>query len=438
MKTKNKILIVFFVVVAIILMAVAINFPPVFREGAKGTFGKAEKYSKKQMDERDVMLRNELTNDTAQLKNMIQGLIYFSLFTEDLTKTIDSCVSAFELKGICSQNKGCPEIRLIADFSDYMKNNNKTLGNTISLLSRLYLKDQSDQSSDVEKNLREFGNYVKTLNEKDSVVEQALRSMDNFMLTNTTLRSRMAEFAQLKSIRDQLLIKGIQYSAIINDKPLSAVLCSYAVYANQELSALRSRELDQVAIRNEEIRNMDMFRGGEPQAVQGLNSQSEMISRIIQSQVLCNSNIELQQQLVESQAKNAAGVNSKNGEIGVNNDFDFIQGLNVVVYDRSTLSFTVRNASELTRVLSAAELNDLFLGSQGYCAIAVSSAQQSHIVFGAYQLETIWNSRFFDAYLQNVPIANILSTRIEAIGLGTRSFENLQQPGHELKIPGEP
>lgn len=436
MKTKNKIIIVFFVVVAIILMAVAINFPPVFREVAKGTFGKAEKYSKKQMDERDVMLRNELTNDTAQLKNMIQGLIYFSLFTEDLTKTIDSCVSAFELKGICSQNKGCPEIRLIADFSDYMKNNNKTLGNTISLLSRLYLKDQSDQSSDVEKNLREFGNYVKTLNEKDSVVEQALRSMDNFMLTNTTLRSRMAEFAQLKSIRDQLLIKGIQYSAIVNDKPMSAVLCSYAVYANQELSALRSRELDQVASRNEEIRKLDWIKGGRQ--LDRLTGQSEMISKIIQSQVLCNSNIELQQQLVESQAKNAAGVNSKNEEIGSVNDLNVTQWLNVMVYDRSTLSFSVRNASELTKVLSAAELNDLFLGSQGYCAIAVSSAQQSHIVFGTYQLETIWNSRFFDAYLQNVPIANILSTRIEAIGLGTRSYENLQQPGHELKIPGEP
>jgi hypothetical protein len=238
MKKQVKVVVSIVVVIALLILGISFFFPTVFKGLTTGTFGKAEKYHKQQMTEKDILLRSEFVNDTAQLKDMIGGLIYFSLFTQDLSSKIDSCILVFKAQGLGDQAKDAKNISVLQDYSDFIKNNNKTLGNTISMLTGFYLKDSTDMSQDVEKNLRDFGTYVNNLNEKDSVLSMALLSMDNFMLTNKTLQDRKTEIARLKSIRDQLLLQGIQLAGILSNKEQVSSMISYALSSQDKLNVV--------------------------------------------------------------------------------------------------------------------------------------------------------------------------------------------------------
>jgi hypothetical protein len=154
MKKQVKVIISIVVAIAILIVGISLFYPTLFKGLTSGTFGKVEKYHKQQMAEKDILLRSELVADTGKLRNMIQGLIYFSLFTQDLSNNIDSCVGNYKSKGICSDPKRCASVSALQDYSDFIRNNNKTLATTIRLLTAFYLKDKPDESADVEKNLR--------------------------------------------------------------------------------------------------------------------------------------------------------------------------------------------------------------------------------------------------------------------------------------------
>ena len=238
MKKQVKVIIGIVVIIAILIVGISLFYPTLFKGLTSGTFGKADKYHKQQMTEKDVLLRSELVADTGRLKSMIQGLIYFSLFTQDLSNNIDSCVHSYKSKGICSDPKRCASVSALKDYSDFIRNNNKTLAATVRILTAFYLKDNSDESADVEKSLREFGIYVNNLNEKDSVLNLALRSMDNFMLSDKTLKTKKTELTSLKSIRDQLLLQGVQLAGMLQDKPLCSQLLSYALSSQTALNLI--------------------------------------------------------------------------------------------------------------------------------------------------------------------------------------------------------
>ena len=210
------------VVLGIVLLSVV--FPDVMKGKSSGTFAKADKYQKSQMTEKDVKLRSALTADTAKLKKTLQGLIYFSVFTEDLCLRIDTCLSAFQEKGMKSDDPGFAGLMAMKDYAVFIRNNNQALGTTIGMLSGFYFGDVKDQSQDVEKNLREFGNYVKLFAQKDKVLETAIKGMDNFIVGNKILKDSKEELKKLKSIRDQLLIKGVQVGALNQDKGLCVAL----------------------------------------------------------------------------------------------------------------------------------------------------------------------------------------------------------------------
>jgi hypothetical protein len=221
MKTKTKLLfaIGFISVLCIgFLIGISVNFPKPDNSDLAGTFGKAEKFHKVQMTAKDIELRSELLKDTARLRSMIQGLVYFSIFTGDVCADIDLTIVAFKAKGMGSQAGEGEIVKALQDYSDFIRNNNKTLNSTITLLSGFYLNDTANLSLDVEKNLKDFGAYVNGLNQKNMVLSQALKSIDNFMLTGKTLQTNTKEITQLKSIRDQLLIKGLQLGGLIGNK----------------------------------------------------------------------------------------------------------------------------------------------------------------------------------------------------------------------------
>ncbi len=241
MKKQTKVVLGILVAVVVVIIAVSVFYSPVAGDKSSGTFAKADKFQKSQMSEKDVQLRSELTSDTAKLRTTLQGLLYFAAFTEDLCLRIDTCVNLFQEKGMKSDDPGFEQLMALRDYAGFVRNNNETLGKTIGMLSSFYFSDNKDQSVDVEKNMREFSNYVKLFTEKDAVLESSLQGMDNFMLSNKILQDRKEELRKLKAIRDQLLIKGIQVAGLVQDKGLGTRLCGQALNtgftANEKLQA---------------------------------------------------------------------------------------------------------------------------------------------------------------------------------------------------------
>ncbi len=419
MKKQVKIIISLVVLIAVVLLGVSLFFPSVYKGLTSGTFGKADKYHKAQMSEKDVQLRSEFTRDTAQLKSMIQGLIYFSLFTMDLSKKIDSCVGVFQEHGICSQPSGCDKMNILMDYSDFIKNNNRTLGSTISMLTGFYLKDESDQSADIEKNLREFGNYVNNLNEKDSVLEEALHSMDNFMITNKTLRARKTELAQLKSIRDQLLIKGIQLSGVLQDKELSVNLLDYALSSQQELNIIKgAAQLSSASIGSGALMNNQKF-GSVTYDSQVSVCSAAQLQEIIQAQQV-NA---VASQKVESHQLESASVGSQT--IGT-----------MMIYNSNSLEFIVKNASTLDNQLSSALSASIIQRNQDIIGVAICSAQGLNLVLSSFPLSSVLQSQNLSSSLSSAQLSNILSSQQElsSICFGSNFVAMSQQFGNVMGL----
>lgn len=436
MKKQVKVIISVVVAIAVILLAVSLFFPSVYTGLTSGTFGKAEKYHKVQMLEKDVQLRSEFTRDTAQLKSMIQGLIYFSLFTMDLSKKIDSCVTVFQDHGICSQSGGCAKMNILMDYSDFIKNNTRTLGSTISMLTGFYLKDESDQSADIEKNLREFGNYVNNLNEKDSVLEDALISMDNFMINNKTLRARKTELAQLKSIRDQLLVKGIQLSGVLQDKELSMNLLSYALSSQQDLKLLNSAaQMGSTSVGSSPTLNV--IKSSE-QSLGALMSNQKLGSLGVtgyESQIsVCSA--EQLQEIIQAQQVNAVASQKveshqlESAAIGSN------QVGNMVFYSSLTLEFVVKNVSTLDNQLSSALSASIIQRNQDIIGVAICSAQGLNLVLSSFPLSSVLQSQNLSSFLSSAQLSNILSSQQElsSICFGSNFVAMSQQFGNVMGL----
>jgi hypothetical protein len=403
MKKPVKVIFAIVVAIAILIAGVSLFFPTVINNLASGTFGKAEKYRSTQMTEKDIQLRSEFTSNTDQLMGMIQGLIYFSLFTQDLSNKIDSCISAYELQGICSHENGCANIELLRDYSDFIKNNNKTLGTTISMLTGFYLKDQSDQSFDVEKNLRDFGNYVNNLNEKDSILEVAIRGMDNFLLTNKTLQTKKTELNQLKAIRDQLLIGSIQLAGMVQDKPLCATLCSYAISSQDNLKAVFGQQkLDAVASQQKLnlVNSMDKFEGWIVGNQVSFGS-AEQLKDVMQVREIGN--------VVKAQGEDLGG----RGGI--------IVGA-IVIYNRDDLKFVVSNAAELSKNLSGAQLEGVLCGVEQlgkYIGVAYCSQQGLNLVASNFDLKLSFTAQYLGSSLKSSQLDQIIQSQQ---GLGAVTY----------------
>ena len=77
---------------------------------------------------------------------------------------------------------------------------------------------------DVEKTMKDFGAYFKTLKERDSVVTHGLVSMGKFMDNLLAINPHDKEIKQLKSSHDQLFIKGIQFAAVTGNRDALNIL----------------------------------------------------------------------------------------------------------------------------------------------------------------------------------------------------------------------
>jgi len=325
MKKQTKIIIGIILSLAVIIIVVSFLFPSVYKGLTSGSFGKADKYRQDQMSEADIQLRSEFVQDTAKLEQMISGLIYYSLFTENLTMSIDTCMVSFKMLGFDKDPSNTEAISLLTSYNTFLKNNTTTIANTTRMLAAFLLNDTASGSMDIEKNLKDFANYVNQVNDKDSVLTIALVKLDHFIIGNKALQKNTAEIRNLKAIRDQLVIKSTQFMAMTGNKQGIGSMLNYVVSSQSQFSGI------------------------------GALKEIEDASRVVQSKL----------NLIEAPG---ARVNSATlcGGFSLSsfiNSMGSKDNLNLVLYDKAGLNFTLCSADQLKLVWGADKMGSMMNGT---------------------------------------------------------------------------
>ena len=389
MKKQNKIIIGLIVGVAVIILLISFLFPSVYKGLTSGSFGKADKYRQEQMTENDIQLRSDFTKDTAQLRQMITGLIYFALFTDNLSMTIDTCLESYQLQGFDKYPANSEAIGLLRDYSSFLKNNSKTLANTTRMLAALLLRDTLSQSMDIEKNIRDFANYVNQVNRKDSVLMLALVKVDGFLIGNKTLQNKQEEIRNLKAIRDQLVIKSSQYMAMTGNKKELGVVLSYAIQSQAQFNSIGALNVVEV---------------------QSSGSLSAINSRPINATLISGiSNLNVAFSAAALQAGfSASTLQAGQAAAKVNSKSD----LNVIVYDKANLQMTLCSANQLNVIYGTDKLNNALQGKDPNLGIVgVFNGQFMGVVLNASVLCSVLSSTTLSAFMSADRLNEIIPAR---------------------------
>jgi len=361
MKKHVKWIIGIIILVVVVIIIVSINFPPVSKGLTSGSFGKADKYHQEQMTEADIQLRSEFTKDTAQLRQMITGLIYFAMFTDNLSMTIDTCLESYKIQGFDKDPANSQAIALLKDYNTFLRNNTNTLAGTTRMLAAFMLRDTSARSIDIEKNLSDFARYVNQINQKDSVLMLALSRVDGYLVGNKTLQKKTDEIRNLKAIRDQLVIKTVQFMALTGNKQGLGSALSYAAQSQAR------------------------FEGIGALRMVGTRGKGELA--LVNFQPLCatllsgNANLNLAFSATALQAAMAgAKINSASS-------------MNYMVYDKVNLQLILCRSQELQRLCGAENLQGVLCGTNPNLGVVeIESRGKIGIVLNANVLCSFMNS----------------------------------------------
>ena len=229
MKSKTRILIaVIVLLIAGIITFISTMYKPAGSDLTTGSFGKADKYHKQPMTEKDVQLRSEFVEDTLQLRNMIQGLRYFALFNEKVTSQIDTAMVSLRFHPLLSDQGLNPPFIALKEYSAFLARSSSSINSTEIMLRQFCSGQEApDQSVDVEKNLRDLGNFLNQVAIRDSVLEQAAMSIDRYLEKAGKKKLMQEEIGGLKNFRDQLLVDNILTAAMLGEKNTLARLARY-------------------------------------------------------------------------------------------------------------------------------------------------------------------------------------------------------------------
>lgn len=213
---KKKVLLFTWIIAILASMCLLSCKNRVRDDEASGSIGKVKKFRKDQMTEEDVLLRSDLMKDTTQLASIINGLVIFNGYANNLVNSINDRL--LDMESIAGFNEMYDEyIAELEDFRDFLKNNNEVLTTTVYMLGDFYKDTISESSADVENNLRLFANYVRRLEEKDSILTVMVVKLDDYMAEHEKEIVDKEELEKLISIRDEMLIRIIQQSYVLND-----------------------------------------------------------------------------------------------------------------------------------------------------------------------------------------------------------------------------
>lgn len=277
MRTKKTLLIVIAVLIsAALLIVISLFYKTSDSELQSGTIVKAERYRKTTMTENDLRLRSEFTRDTNQLRGMIQGLKYFSEFNGKVANRITQGMQEFQNHPILMDQLYNRTFFSLQDYGLYLQNNADNLSATETMLQAFRKPDPSnDPSFDVEKNLRDFGNFISQVSERDTVLEGAAKTIDRYLDKKRKAPLMAQEVSDLKKFRDQLLIDNLMTAAMLGEKTTLKRLSDYAKKVDPGIDLI-----SMVGTLGSQSVGSNMKSAADLQAMQGLLSLGSQLQAV--------------------------------------------------------------------------------------------------------------------------------------------------------------
>jgi hypothetical protein len=229
MKSKTKILIAFILIVAGVIAMITLFNKPADKALVKGTAAMAEPDQTQAMNKKSIQLRMEFTRDTLQLKRMIQILVYFEQFTERVSRQIDTTSARLMYHPLYTDQKLKPTFVALQEYSTFLNSNIDKLKSTKVMLTEfLANRDDDEMPYNVEKNLRDFANFINQMSARESVMEQAAYEINTYLDKSVKKKLMQIEISELENFRNQLLMDNRVTFMMLGDKNSLARLSSYA------------------------------------------------------------------------------------------------------------------------------------------------------------------------------------------------------------------
>jgi hypothetical protein len=229
MKSKTKILIAFILIVAGVIAMITLFNKPADKALVKGTAAMAEPDQTQAMNKKSIQLKMEFTRDTLQLKRMIQILVYFEQFTERVSRQIDTASARLMYHPLYTDQKLKPTFVALQEYSTFLNSNIDKLKSTKVMLTEFLANSDDDEMPyDVEKNLRDFANFINQMSAREAVMEQAAYEINTYLDKSVKKKLMQIEISELENFRNQLLMDNRVTFMMLGDKNSLARLSSYA------------------------------------------------------------------------------------------------------------------------------------------------------------------------------------------------------------------
>lgn len=195
---------------------------------AAGAIGKVDKYHKDQMSESDLLLRSEIMEDTAALRNTIRGMLLVYVYYDAYGKSMKK--NAEMLKNNPANVDDQLGAEDLENYCEFIENGNEQLCEVCQMCSDVYNDTVTEYSFDVEQNVRNYAVYLDKLDSRDSLVGSTISKSDAWITENENNPEKKEQVKQVKRIRDEVLLRDICNAHIMNNQEKIDTYSSNVVY----------------------------------------------------------------------------------------------------------------------------------------------------------------------------------------------------------------
>jgi hypothetical protein len=210
-----------------LLIGISINsFTPSGDEIA-GSIGKVDRYRNVRVTENDILLRNELIEDTAKRAQFEKYLLYY--YYKSMKTSVDVDQVLAKTKGVSEFSKYYyPYADALGSFEVYLESARADMLIAINLLMTL---DENDDFP-VINYLNQAQNAVARIRNHDAILMNYMDAIESFVNVHPELPE--TELQQLKDAHDILALNAIQTAVIAQNKPVLKYLDNKKLLNNKE------------------------------------------------------------------------------------------------------------------------------------------------------------------------------------------------------------
>ena len=227
MKKAIKLLALLAIILALGFLLPACNCG-VNEDEAAGAIGKVDKYHKDQMSESDLLLRSEIMEDTAALRNTLRGMLLVYVYYDAYGKSMKK--NAEMLKNNPANVDDQLGAEDLENYCEFIENGNEQLCEVCQMCSDVYNDTVTEYSFDVEQNVRNYAVYLNKLDSRDSLVSSAIEKSDAWIKENENVADKEKQVKQVKKIRDEILLREICSGAVMDNQEKINTYSSKVIY----------------------------------------------------------------------------------------------------------------------------------------------------------------------------------------------------------------